>query len=115
MGLPEMLPPGPVTIGARSDPVRAFGPGSVKWSVEWMGNSAVCLAGRRPETPGVGLERIGDMAHLTTALYFAFVSPLSSIFFVFSSPLPLVRAYTAANFKLSATTAAGNVTHDRDR
>src|SRR5216683_4126786 len=28
---------------------------------------------------------------------------------------PLVRAYTAANFKLSATTAAGNVTHDRDR
>src|SRR5260370_24512220 len=28
---------------------------------------------------------------------------------------PLVRACTAANFKLSATTAAGNVTHDRDR
>ncbi len=54
------------------------------------------------------------MAHLTTALYFAFVSPLSSIFFVFSSP-HFVRAYTAANFKLSATTAAGNVTHDRDR
>jgi hypothetical protein len=49
------------------------------------------------------------MAHLTTALYFAFVSPLSSIFFVFSSP-PFVRAYTAANFKLSATAAAGNAT-----
>ena len=87
MGLPEMLPPGPVTIGARSDPVQAFGPSSVRRSVEWTGNSAVCRAGRRPETTGAGLERTGDMAHLTTAPYFAFCSLLSSTFFGFSSPI----------------------------
>src|SRR5882762_3154063 len=95
MGLPEMLPPGPVTIGARSDPVRAFGPGSVKWSVEWTGNSAVCSAGRRAERLDVGLKGTGDMAHLTTALDFAFSSPLSSTFFTlfFIKSLPVTQRF----------------------
>jgi len=102
VGQPEMLPPGPVTIGARSDPVRAFGPVSLQRAVEWMGNSAVCTAGRRSTTPGVNGGRTGDMAHLTTAPYFAFCSPLSSVFFQFPPQQVLACYVTPSRSRLAS-------------
>src|SRR5713226_1316310 len=82
-GQPERLPLEPVAIGARSAPVQACGPGASGQA----GNSEACgTRGRRLRRAGAGLERTGDMAHLTTRRYSLFVRLMSSLFFVFYSP-----------------------------
>jgi len=93
VGQPGTLPPGPVTIGARSDPVRALEPGAS----EKAGNSAACRTGRRRACiPDAGLvrtgdERTGDMAHLAAPLiirfFFACVKNFLSVFIRSVDPL----------------------------